>query len=72
MYAKGKMERIMAIDKPGPAYKIYLLFRSLASGFFGLMKNWIKLITSKNYYKENYILESIGYVFKIMGYISSK
>ena len=66
MYAKGQTERRMSSHKIKPGQFI-LLLRATAFTGYSLLINLVKF-TRKDYYWQNYILESFGYMCKVIGY----
>ena len=66
MYAKGQTERRMSPQKAKPG-QFVLLVRAIVFTGYSLLINLMKF-TRKDYYWQNYILESFGYMYKVIGY----
>jgi glucosyl-dolichyl phosphate glucuronosyltransferase len=70
VYAKGQTERITLREKSNK--KLFLmLMNACASAMYRLTINLPSVLGKRDYYWENYILDSVGYLVKVAGYLSS-
>ncbi len=67
-YGKGRDAQIVKGSLP-LVKKIFLFFRGIAVAGFSLLKNSIRLFT-KNYYWQNYMVDSVGYLYLVAGRVS--
>ena len=69
-YAKGRDGQITMPNKISQFKKIILIVRAIISTFFQFIKNSYKLF-KKNYYYQNYLIDSLSYFLKTVGKISA-
>lgn len=71
MYAKGRTEKLMGINSHA-VNKLWLILKAFLFTIYSLIRNIGKLWSIRKYYIQNYLLDSMGYWCKVMGYVQQK
>ena len=70
MIAKGRTERLMAKGEKSLRSNAVLFSKAILFTLYSLIKNSFRFLGRKDYYLENYMLDSTGYFFKVLGYLA--